>query len=608
MWTSSRERSVAKWVTNADGTGFAVPDDFDSASYGAAEGGFDPAAPFGSAASVPQGPPPDSGMSVAPQDAGMSVNPGPAPEPLSQASAPVQIEPVSVSGSARGSGYAPGADPEQNPIAFMQQGVAPSTPEQMRIADQMGYVWQGGRKAQQKVDPFWQNAQRSGQYDPAEQQDLLANASIDQQLANQGATDAALEQNRAAIEAARREQAVIERMQLEQGRKNAAMREQVDADRGEWERQRAAYEKDAGDGDSILGTPQGALQTIFGMLAIGLAARGSRENLDSTINAVNGNIDRLVQQQRANVKAKGDMADNAYARYLRAYGNEEQAQAATRALMLDKAAKQVELTSLRSRDPAIAAQGQKAAADIRSRLAEQMAIIAQESQGKVTQGWNVGQEARAGSGGGYRAMTAAEQDKRDERIQDVSGKVLGNQGKAIDNQKALVEAQSGVSPAEAEGLNKNKDALEQLAAANSGLAKLRALKDKITASGDKNFAGMSDDSVTPFTASAGTAINRLFSNDAVREQSEFNDAIGDVMFARYGAGNKEQKADARSEILVDDTKEGTMIAIDKLIANAEQRAKEIRSTVDSGTIEAYDRRRKQEGASQATVAQPGRAL
>jgi hypothetical protein len=620
-----------------DGRMMVVPDDFNANDYGVSD--YDPNAPFGSNASVPPspamssqvtpaetgevllsskwgpgptpgGPPPPQGpevpVSVEPNmSTADQVVPNPA-MPSRAESNPVQLTSVDVRGSASGDGYVPGTDPEQNPIAFMQRGQRPVTPEQFRIADQYGYKWVGGQAERQQIDPFWQNAARSGQYDPETQKDILANASIDQQLANQGNTDAALEQNRAAIEGVRREQAFIERMQLEQARKNAATREQVAADRSEWERQKNAYEKDVRDGDSILGTPQGALSTIFGMLAIGLAARGSRENLDSTINAVNSNIDRQVNALRAQTKAKGEMADNAYSRYLRSYGNEEQAQAATKALMLDRAAKQVELTSLRSRDPAIQAGGQQAAADIRSRLAEQMAIIEQESQGKVSQAWNPGQTARAGTRGGYQALNAAEQRARDTAEQKVTGEALGNQKTATEIQKNLTEAQGGATSGD---LKDFAPQLKERRAANEALSKALKAIDAIKATGEgENFGGLDDTSLTPATAAATGAIERKLSSKAARQMNEIDGIIDAKTLEAFGSSTPEQRQTVADRILGDGSKQGLLANLEREAEASRQKIREIDASIPASVQGAGDARRVQTGAATRTVAQPGRAI
>jgi hypothetical protein len=417
-----------------DGKLYYTGEGFDPTPWGGAP--YDPSAPLGSNAAVPP-PPPDGGMSVMPdQPPSVNASMG-APSVPAAPTNTVSLDQL-----------------EQDPAQAQQDAAAARAQQQAQAQAQRaqlnsmsakelyattGMVRTGGRAAQEFIPEHWQNAQRQGAYDAQVQKEILGDASVDQQLANQGMVDAAREQNNAAILAARQEQAAIERQQLEQARKNAAMREQADADRGEWERQKSDYEKAVGNGDAILGTPGGALSTIFGMLAIGLAARGSRENLNSTIAAVNGNIDRQVQSLRAQTKAKGDIADNAYSRYLRAYGNEEQAQAATRALMLDKAAKQVELTTLRARDPAIAAQGEQAAADIRARLADQMAIIEREAQGKVAEVYNLGQQARAAQGPGFRRATLEEELKYDDKLADTDGKRVENEAKAYGIQKTKAE-------------------------------------------------------------------------------------------------------------------------------------------------------------------------
>lgn len=591
---------------------FITSPDFPAEDYGAAP--IDPSAPFGSVDSVPQsnmsvgpgpvpgGPPPPPPPEVPVNAGGMSAPPEQAPAGPAMSRAPVQISPVSVQG---------------DPYGADETGMAPARPvdpnslDALTLLTQYGKVKTGGRAEQQAIPEHWQNAQRSGFFDPAEQRRLEQESLEGQRDASYQQSAAQLMQNDAEVEALKYREAQIDMMRQEAAAKQRAIQDNVQRDRTEYEALKRDYQtsrrNDAQRG--AFGTVPGALSTIFGMLAIGLAAKGKRENLDATINAVQGAVDRQVQAMRNETAAKGADADNAYARYMKTYNNADQAEAATKALLNDHAAAEIDRMMAQSKDPLIAAQGAEARAQMQANSNRYLGDLDRASEGNTVQAWNLGQKYRAASRGGLRDATADEIMKGGKFLADNESTRLGSMKTGAEISKLRNET-TGADPAgmDAETFSKYSGQLERLEKARTGLAKTNALLDQLDKSGDKSFAGMAEDSWTPFTGRARATIAQTFSGDANDERAAFNDAIGDVMFARFGAGNKEQKQSAAEEILTSYDKESVRKNLIRMRESAEQAIKEVRSSLPTGVDKANLNRRDMTGATQATVAQPGRVI
>jgi hypothetical protein len=501
---------VPKWVTDANGNGYAVPDDMNASDYGASEGGFDPAAPFGSNAAM-HAPPPEPTMSQAPQ-----------------------ATPVSLDSLPDDPSYVPPAQPAAPPPSAAPQ---PQGPDYNKMSNYelglLGLERYGGRKAVEARDAGWQNVSQSGGYDARETIEGLQSASVDQKLAAQAMGDAQLAQNQSEIEMARRRTQQLDYQREEAQQREFAIKRQVDKDRAEYEALKKEHAADVRDGDAVMGTPAGALGTIFGMLAIGLAARGSRENLNATISAVQGNIARQTEHLKAQTKAKGEMADNAYARFLRTYGDADQAEAATKALMNERAISVLDRMGKESRDPVIQANSAAAIAEIEGNLANQLGQVRDRAAYKGTQGWDMGQKAQAATAGGVREMSFDKQLKNQDAIAGIRGKNASTENTSAETQKHLAEAgkakaETGDTTKMRKDFSSTMDQMSDIRTAQKGLAEYRQKLQDIYA--ERGSVPGSPDAGLPIISNTVGEITRqtnfLERGDIARELQDKRNALG----------------------------------------------------------------------------------
>jgi hypothetical protein len=364
--------------------------------------------------------------------------------------------------------------------------------------------------------------------------------------------------------------------------------------------------KSANDPRGAFSTVAGGLSTIFGMLAIGMASRGSRENLQATISSVHSNIDRHVQAQRAETHAKGEMADNAYARFLRTYKDADQAEAATKSLLNERAMAELDRMGAQSKDPIIQANVQQGMAQLGANLAENQAALRERSIGKTAEMWNLGQQAQSASSGGIRDMSFDRDLKTRKSLSDL-------RGSEADTQKTTAEAQSAMNDAKGiaskEDLKDFQKPLSELTAANDSLAKTIAAIEAIEATGEgENFGGMDDDSVTPLSARFTGAIERNLSGKAAQQANLIDGIIDAKTQEAFGSSTPEQRQTVADRLTADGSKKGTLANLRRFKEESERKIRELKSQVPAGVEAASDARRASTGASQGTVAQPGETI
>jgi hypothetical protein len=570
---------------------YVLPEGTDAEAYGVAP--YDPTAPFGSAAAVEPAPPPApmGGMSVMPEEQSapaQSYAPPPPPPPTGD----VEVGPIQVS------------EPQPQPVAQSQ----PLDYRTLSDVDLglLGKERYGGRRAQAFIPEHFQNQSRVGAFDDSEMREAMANSTIDQKLALQQMGDAQLAQNNSEVLMARRREAQLDQMRADAAAKERAIKSQVDRDRAEYETMKREHMKSANDPRGAFSTVAGGLSTIFGMLAIGMASRGSRENLQATISSVHSNIDRHVQAQRAETHAKGEMADNAYARFLRTYKDADQAEAATKSLLNERAMAELDRMGAQSKDPIIQANVQQGMAQLGANLAENQAALRERSIGKTAEMWNLGQQAQSASSGGIRDMSFDRYLKTRKSLSDL-------RGSEADTQKTTAEAQSAMNDAKGiaskEDLKDFQKPLSELTAANDSLAKTIAAIEAIEATGEgENFGGMDDDSVTPLSARFTGAIERNLSGKAAQQANLIDGIIDAKTQEAFGSSTPEQRQTVADRLTADGSKKGTLANLRRFKEESERKIRELKSQVPAGVEAASDARRASTGASQGTVAQPGETI
>lgn len=583
-------------------------DGFDPVPYGGAVA--DPNAPFGTVASMPAAPEPN--MSV---DPGMSAKPwlpgptpgGPPPQapPEVPAGGMSQMPPEQSGGMSR-------APQVLQPVDVVAEPQPQAQPVDLNQLDPitlgaMGLVRQGGQAAREYRPAGYVNAQRTGAFDPS-QAIAVGNLGFEAQRdAAWNTAGAQLLANDAEVEAARAREAQVEQMRQEAAAKERAVKAQLDRDRAEYEGIKREY-RDARDNETMgaFGTVPGALSTIFGMLAIGLAARGSRENLNATVNAVQSNVDRQVQNMRAQTAARGQDADNAYARYLKAYGNAEQAEAATKALLNERMMTEIDRMALESKDPLIQANAAQTVAQLSAEFNRYQGDLLNESQGKATQLWQLEQQARRGTAGGLRQMTLKEQLDYAKATGDIRGQNLQNEKTVAETGKLMNSLQGGAS---SEDLKDFAPQLKERRAANEALSKSLKAIEAIEAKGEgDNFAGLDDSSFTPVTAAITGGIERKLSAEAAREMNELDGIIDAKTLEAFGSSTPEQRQTVADRILGDGSKQGVLANLKREAEASRQKIREIDASIPAGVQNVGDARRQVTGASRATVAQPGRVI
>jgi hypothetical protein len=563
---------------------YVLPEGTDAEAYGVAP--YDPTAPFGSAAAVEPAPPAPM-MSAMPEAAppppmgGMSAMPPEQSAPM-QTNAPVTIAPVNVEGEA----------PPQP---------APFDPNQLDDISLLGLGLkrEGPTRGQAYVPAHYQNQSRVGAFDDSEMQDAMANSTIDQKLALQRMGDAQLAQNNSEVLMARRREAQLDQMRADAAAKERAIKSQVDRDRAEYENMKREHMKSANDPRGAFSTVAGGLSTIFGMLAIGMASRGSRENLQATISSVHSNIDRHVQAQRAETHAKGEMADNAYARFLRTYKDADQAEAATKSLLNERAMAELDRMGAQSKDPIIQANVQQGMAQLGANLAENQAALRERSIGKTAEAWNVGQQARAGSSGGLRALTLDEKLKYGDKLADLRDKQAGTEKTAAEVQKLSRESTKG---AETKDVSRFQDKLAQIGELEAQMRNGESFAQRLeeVEANEGGVPGFRSAGVPILSRAISAAETQLptSSGDMARElQSDYEGLVlGSSKAILGGVASDSETERIANTMRGSGGAKGTKHAVRKMNERLAAKARELRGTLPPDVLEFHDKQRSSVGA------------
>lgn len=557
----------------------SVNPDFDVSHYGGADG--DPNQ-FMSPNLPP--PPPGPNMSApppgyAPPQNMSAVPPGYAP-PSPQALPPTQVPEVNVQGK---------------PPSAYEQAMGMTAGQ---LADQH-LVSYGAQKA---MPAHWQDVSRQGGMSP-EEADKLKGYISDAAAGRMGAgfegqnAEHMANQFAANAETYRMHQLEMQRQEAEKHQQMVA--QQVQRDRQEYEGIKNAYQRDVMQGNTPMGTLPGALATIGGMLAIAMAAKGKRENLESTIGAVNGAIDQQVKAMQAKTAAEGQAANNAYSRFLQSYGNQEQAEAATKALLNQQISSQLDRMKIQGQSPMIDAKYADLQANLNANADEQMANVDKGAYGVVAAQMV---QARAGHGAGLRRMTLAEEQNR-QKFNAEMGKTGAETGKLnAETGKTIAEGQNIASGAE--GLEKGTATWEKTVPLKNTLDAATSLQNELSGSGTKDFMGLSEHG--HWTKAGKFELDAAMANnpEAAKQAAALNVYV-EAKAQMLGKKKPGAKEELGKELLASADKEGLSNAVGHDVAQFQKEMNNWLDTLPLATRRQYEKQMAASGGAQAAMAQPG---
>jgi hypothetical protein len=375
---------------------------------------------------------PNAGMSVAgPPPPPVSAPPGPgAPQAPGQVGAPSPVDPSRLGEYLTQKVYVPGSKgvSREQLLQKATQGVA--TPKSATMGVEGGF-------------------------DPSQAYlDNQAELSVDERLLNQGVADAASARAAEEAELFRKQLAANAAKEAAAAKHAELMTAGVKRQEAALMNARQAFASAKVDPERLFNSgPHSGLKSIGSILIAGLgaysAALGKIPNYAQNLldNAVNNDI----RAQEAAIRVKGESAQNALQDLMRVTGDMETAKSALRVVQLDQAQRQLGALAADSKSKQI----QEAAAqwdiDHQKKLNEAMEDYRQKSIGKVSQ--QVQQEVlypKAGSAGGYRAPTLAEQSQRvgiAKAVQGIASDQVGMANTEADT--ALKRANAGKVAAEA---------------------------------------------------------------------------------------------------------------------------------------------------------------
>lgn len=213
-------------------------------------------------------------------------------------------------------------------------------------------------------------------------------------------------------------------------------------------------------GDGVSGKIAAALSLMTTSLAGG-------EHADRGMQLFNRIIDREVDRQKYEIETQGQQVDNAYGRLRDQLGDRDQAEAAFRALMLATAEHEMKSMLLKTADPRTVQAANEQILAIDEALQQANDAYHVRSIGKLTEAYDQGQAARAGSSG-WRPMALKDWESNLESKAGVASTEAGT----IERYNKM--AQTGAPGATLDIKGKEK-ALTERRAAVRGLALLDRL-------------------------------------------------------------------------------------------------------------------------------------
>lgn len=273
-------------------------------------------------------------------------------------------------------------------------------------------------------------------------EERLANASIDQRLANQAQTDAAMVAADQAAQAHSMQIAAEQRIARQDQLREAEITQKVARDQQKLDALMADVKSTKIEPKRMFSGTGGALAAIGSAIAAGLGAYGAAlaRTPNYALDIINRAVDQDIAAQEADLATKKESANNALRQFMSTGATLDQARAATRASQLAVAQSQIAHIAAVNKSPQLAAAAQELDSGIQKQLAEQLERYRIESLGKhtaeVTSRYAYPQ---AGSAGGMRPVSLDTAQKLG-GIQKTEAETAKTTADAV---KATAEAKNG---------------------------------------------------------------------------------------------------------------------------------------------------------------------